>query len=401
MLLMQAQENKVALDEEQLLFPAADDCDALDYDVDEAPTAQTMFMANLSSADHVYDEAGPSYDSDILSEVHDHDHYQDAVCEHHEEHAMHDNVQLNRIVDSYADYTSDSNIILYDQYVKDNAVPGVHSNEQVELYERRAMFELTEREQKINEQLRIVITDRNFKEETLKKELHSIKLQLASTINHNKLMVAIGYKNPLCLTRARQVWPALYNGHEIIKDNHVPAIVHNTKDTLEIAKMTRRKMNENKKDQECVNHKTIASRPIKALTVYPPNTPATLVPRVLPKKSQVKIHIFTLIQLFLEFDKTYKKELHQLGSLKGKGVLNKPRNVISKSISSILVDTLPNFIPKDFYTSLVDIPGPMVRYLWGFVAGVVEREWRVVGVAGNVGEGGSKVNSNLIVGGQG
>ncbi|GJX72516.1 putative reverse transcriptase domain-containing protein, partial [Tanacetum coccineum] len=61
--------------------------------------------------------------------------------------------------------------------------------EQVELYERRARFELTEREQKIDEQLRIVITDRNIKEENLKKELHSVKLQLASTINHNKSMV--------------------------------------------------------------------------------------------------------------------------------------------------------------------------------------------------------------------
>nr|GEV86684.1 integrase, catalytic region, zinc finger, CCHC-type, peptidase aspartic, catalytic [Tanacetum cinerariifolium] len=85
----------VALDEEQLLFLAggqdnaidkdvdeqpvqdldlnvdnvfqADDCDTFDFDVDEAPTAQTMFMANLSSANPVYDEAGPSYDSDILS----------------------------------------------------------------------------------------------------------------------------------------------------------------------------------------------------------------------------------------------------------------------------------------------------------------------------------------------
>nr|GFA54458.1 hypothetical protein [Tanacetum cinerariifolium] len=212
----------------------ADDCDAFDSDVDEAPKAQTMFMANLSTADPVYDEAGPSYVSNILSEIHDHDHYQDAVCEHHEEHVMHDNVQLNHVVDSYADYTSDSNMIPYDQYVKDNVVPDVHSNvssilndvymmiyndmyephaqsvsktsrntvvqnslttklatykEQVELYKRRAMFELTEREQNINEQLRVVITDPNFKEETLKKELHSVKLQLASTINHNKLMV--------------------------------------------------------------------------------------------------------------------------------------------------------------------------------------------------------------------
>ncbi|GKG48810.1 hypothetical protein Tco_0512957, partial [Tanacetum coccineum] len=60
--------------------------DAYDSDVDEAPTAQTLFMANLSSADPVYDEAGPSYDSDVLSEVQAHDHYQDAVCDHHEEH---------------------------------------------------------------------------------------------------------------------------------------------------------------------------------------------------------------------------------------------------------------------------------------------------------------------------
>ncbi|GJS55677.1 hypothetical protein Tco_0629039 [Tanacetum coccineum] len=145
--------------------------------------------------DPVYDEAGMSYDSDILSEVHDHDHYQDAVCEHHEEHEMHNDVQPNYVVDSHVNYTSDSNMITYDQYVKDNVVPVVQSNvssvsndaymmifkdmhephaqyvsdttrktiddnsltaklatykEQVELYERRARFELREREQKID-----------------------------------------------------------------------------------------------------------------------------------------------------------------------------------------------------------------------------------------------------------
>nr|GEV81312.1 retrovirus-related Pol polyprotein from transposon TNT 1-94 [Tanacetum cinerariifolium] len=46
----------------------ADECDAFDYDVDEAPTTQTVFMENVSSTDPVYDEAGPSYDSNILSE---------------------------------------------------------------------------------------------------------------------------------------------------------------------------------------------------------------------------------------------------------------------------------------------------------------------------------------------
>nr|GEY01793.1 hypothetical protein [Tanacetum cinerariifolium] len=143
--------------------------------------------------------------------------------------------------------------------------------------------------------------------------------------------VAIGYKNPLCLTRAKQVQPALYNGHEIIKDNHAPAIVHNTEDTLEIAEITRKKINAKMNDPEFVTRKvkiaphdyskenflatftpqkqltpeqifwsndliklkskalkkqTTVSRPIKALTVYPPNTPATLVSKVLPTKSQ-------------------------------------------------------------------------------------------------------------------
>nr|GFC23695.1 hypothetical protein [Tanacetum cinerariifolium] len=249
MLLMQAQENGVALDAEQQLFLAggpanafdddvdeqlvqdlalnvdnvlqAEDCDAFDSDVDEASTSQTMFMANLSSADPITDEVGPSYDSDILSEVRDHDQYLDDTCAYQEEHVMHDSVQLDHVVDLHADHTSISNMIPYDQYVKDIDVSVVHKNassvpndtfmmiyddmcesiapsvsnsswnaavknsltaelatyrEQVELYERRAKFELTEREQKINEQLRLVISDRNFKEETLKRELYSTKL---------------------------------------------------------------------------------------------------------------------------------------------------------------------------------------------------------------------------------
>ncbi|GJY88483.1 hypothetical protein Tco_0503111 [Tanacetum coccineum] len=141
-----AQENGVVLDEEQLLFLA---------DVNEAPTAQTMFMANLSSADPVYDKASSSYDSYILSE------------------------------------------------------------------------------------------------DVLKMKAEALKEQTSSSI------------------------------------------------------------------------------PIKALTVYPPNTHATLVSRVLPIKIQVKIDIFALIQLFQNLKKPVKRELHQRGSLKGKGVLNKPRNVIS------------------------------------------------------------------------
>ncbi|GJZ58567.1 hypothetical protein Tco_0614061 [Tanacetum coccineum] len=114
-----AQENRVSF---------ADDYDAYDSDVDEAPTAQTMFMANLSSTDPVCDEAGPSYDSDILSEVQDHDHFQDAICEHHEEHGMQDDVQpsyllLCTIQLRVGRGAFDSNMTSYDQYVRISQCP--------------------------------------------------------------------------------------------------------------------------------------------------------------------------------------------------------------------------------------------------------------------------------------
>nr|GEX91731.1 retrotransposon protein, putative, unclassified [Tanacetum cinerariifolium] len=188
MLLMQAQENGVALDEEQLLF-LADNCDAFDSDVDEAPT-------------YVKDNAVPGAQSNVFSVPNDA--YMMIYNDMYEPHAQSvSKTSRNTVVDN----SLTAELATY--------------KEQVELYERRARFELTEREQKIDEQLRIVITDRNFKEETLKKELHSVKLQLASTINHNKSM----------------------------------AIVHNTEDTLEIAEITRRKMNDKIKDPKCVKHK--------------------------------------------------------------------------------------------------------------------------------------------------
>ncbi|GJT39385.1 hypothetical protein Tco_0939250 [Tanacetum coccineum] len=76
-------------------------CKHSDSDVNEAPTTQTMFMANLSSEDPIYDEAGPSYDSNTPFEVQDHDTFVDQM---------------------------DDNIILYDQYVEDNEEHVVQSN---------------------------------------------------------------------------------------------------------------------------------------------------------------------------------------------------------------------------------------------------------------------------------
>nr|GEV19779.1 hypothetical protein [Tanacetum cinerariifolium] len=418
-LMMQAQENGVTLDEEQLLFIAgrqdnvvdddvdeqpiqdlaltvdnvfqADNCDVFDSDVDEAPTAQTMFMANLSSADPVYDEAGPSYDSNVLFEVHDH--YQDVVCEHYEVHEMHDDVQPNYVVDSHTSYTSDSNMILYDQYVKDNIVQVVQSDVSAvpndaymmilnDMHEPPAQHVYvttqTKKENQYLEEfldmkaLKEKVEDKLFKQDQSLQTVHMLCKPKPYYDEQRK--AAIGYKIPLYLARAKQVQPALYNGHEIIKIDHVSAIVHNSEDNLEIAKITRKKMNEKRKTPLWTHHKinirpldyskenflmtftpqaqltpeqifwsndvlimktkalkeqAKAAKPVKALTLYPPNTPVKLIPWVLPTKSQVKLTFFSLIQLFQNLKRLVKRELHQRVSLKGKEILNKHRNVIS------------------------------------------------------------------------
>ncbi|GJT73857.1 hypothetical protein Tco_1033143 [Tanacetum coccineum] len=442
----------------------ADQCDAFDSDVDEAPNIQTMFMVNLSSEDPIYDEVGPSYDSNTPFEVQDHDTYVDHLDEYHEIHEMQNDVQHNFVVDSDVEYASDSNIILYNQYMEDNEEHVVQSNvssvrndalmsiiddmheqgvqsmsankqvkvvndtltselarykELVRMYEKWTKFELTNREQKIDEQMRIIISDRNRKETSLKSELHTVQMQLRSTVDHNKSMkeevttlkkdfkqkedkyieefldikklkekvedrlfkqdqsvqtvhmlckpkpfydekkkVAIGYKNPLCLTRAKQVQYALYNGTEIVLNNHKPAVIHDSEETLKIAELTRKIMYEKMKSPQCIQNKVKFAppdyskenylaifapqrdltpeqifwakdendrkkveasvlKPLSTPTVYPPNTPVKLVPRVLPTKSQVKINLYTLTQLFTKFDKTCKKRITPTGLTEG------------------------------------------------------------------------------------
>nr|GEU44540.1 hypothetical protein [Tanacetum cinerariifolium] len=317
MLLMQAQENGVALDAEQLLFLTGRQDNAFDDDVDEQPVQDlALNVDNVFQADDC-----DAFDSDdILSKVPDHEHYHDAACAHHEGHVTYDSVQLDHIVDSHADYTSDINRIPYDQYVKDNEVPVVHNDASSVPTDAFMMIynDMCEsHDQSVSNPSRNTVVK------------HSLTAKLAIFKEHIEL-VAIGYKNPLCLTCAKQVQPALYNSHEIIKNNHVPAIMHNTEDTLEITEITRKQMNAKMNDPECVTRKvkiappdyskenflatftpqkqltpeqifwsndlmklksealkerTKVSRPIKALTVYPPNTPATLVPKVLPTKN--------------------------------------------------------------------------------------------------------------------
>nr|GEW62445.1 retrotransposon protein, putative, unclassified [Tanacetum cinerariifolium] len=155
MLLMLAQENGVVLDEEKLLFLAgeqantfnadvdeqpakylaqnednifqADECDAFNSDVDDEPTAQSIFMANLSSASPVSFQAGP-FHAFILSEKPDLENNIDHVGEIHDEHEILNEVQQTSVVDSNSVDMGNSNIIPYEQYVINNKGSVVPNN---------------------------------------------------------------------------------------------------------------------------------------------------------------------------------------------------------------------------------------------------------------------------------
>ncbi|GJW23028.1 hypothetical protein Tco_0033650 [Tanacetum coccineum] len=165
----------------------------------------------------------------------------------------------------------------------------------------------------MDEQMSILIRDRNKKEENLKKELHSVKLQLNSTIQNNKIIeetvtalkqefiqkeskflsnfsnlknlkdklenklysqdhsiqtihmmlrptklydqdaeMAIGAQNPFYLRKTKKAQPTLYDGDELLKTHHVPVIFTSSKEDLELVETTRIKMNEKMNDSVCV-----------------------------------------------------------------------------------------------------------------------------------------------------
>ncbi|GJR62014.1 hypothetical protein Tco_1504176 [Tanacetum coccineum] len=137
------------------------------------------------------------------------------------------------------------------------------------------------------------------------------------------------------------VQPALYDGDEILKTHHVPISVTSSEEYLEIVEITRQKMNEKMNDHVCVEKKIKIIPPnyskeiflatftpqtqltpeqvfwskdllkqraedlktnapplpiLPPVTVYPPNTPVHLVPRMLPTTSQVNIEHFEEVQ---------------------------------------------------------------------------------------------------------
>ncbi|GJS80297.1 hypothetical protein Tco_0730178 [Tanacetum coccineum] len=291
MLLMQAQENGAVLDEEKLLFLAGDQTNTFDAYADDQPVKDlAQNDDNIFQADEC-----DAFDSDVDDEP---------------------TVYCAPSVPIDASVLHDNNAYIpHDPLVTELSI----YKQQVAMYEQYAKFDLILCEQKMDEQMRMLIQDRNKKEENLKNELHYVKLQLNSTIKSNTIIketitalkhefkhketkfitdfsnlktlndkleyklyaqdqfiqtvhmmlkpkklhdhddvTAVGAQNPFYLRKAEVAQPTLYDGDEILKTHHVPISVTSSEEDLEIAEITRQKMN----DPVCVE---------KRIKIIPPN----------------------------------------------------------------------------------------------------------------------------------
>ncbi|GKA55757.1 hypothetical protein Tco_0754829 [Tanacetum coccineum] len=324
--------NAAVLDEEELLFLVGEQPNTFDADVDNQPirdlarNEDNIFQADECDA---FDLDLPDLENANVASNND-----------QVEHEIHSEVQQSTVIDSNNADMGNSNVIPYEQYLTTNDVSVVPScassapntayvlidnnvhtpneplvtelaiyKEQVAIYEQRAKFELTEREQRMDDQMRILIQDRNRMEEKLKQELHSVKLQLNHSIKsqtviqenvntlqqtfkqresqllndfsnlrklkdklENKLHaqdqsiqtvhmmlkpkklceqyseIAIGAQNPFYLRKAKVAQPTLYDGNEIINPDHDPTNVPSSEEDLELAELARQKMHEKMND---------------------------------------------------------------------------------------------------------------------------------------------------------
>ncbi|GJU11249.1 retrovirus-related pol polyprotein from transposon TNT 1-94 [Tanacetum coccineum] len=222
-------------------------------------------------------------------------------------------VQHNYVVDSDADYTSDSNIIPYDHMWK-TTKNMLYNTEEVKLLKK----DFKQKEDKFLEEfldlkkIKDKIEDRLYKQGQSAQTVHM--LCQPKSFYDEKHKVAIGYK--------KQAQSAVYNGHMPVTTNHTPTVIHDSEDTRELAEITRKRMLLKMQSPLCMTTEKKAETLALQTTISidsesHPILQSSFVPRILPTKSQVKINLYVLTQLFTEFDKTCKTRITPSGLTEG------------------------------------------------------------------------------------
>ncbi|GKA54659.1 hypothetical protein Tco_0753608 [Tanacetum coccineum] len=319
----------LALNEDNIF--QADECDSFDSVVDDEPTAQSIFMANLSSTGLANPQAGPS-NASILSEVHILENAIDHSVTNQDEHEIHNEVQQANVINSTSVDMGNSNVIPYEQYLSVDNISVVPScaysalndvcvssdndafvphdpiatefkiyKEQVAIYEQRAKFELTECVQRMDDQMQLLKTHHVPVIVPSSEE----DLELAET-TRNKLHAKMN--DSACVEKRVNITPPNYS-KEIFMATFTPQTQLTPEQVFWSIDLEKRKAEELKAN----------APPLPVLpptTVYPPNTLVHLVPRMLPTTSQVNIGLYVSTQLFWDFEKTCKQHIIPTGITK-------------------------------------------------------------------------------------
>ncbi|GJX85567.1 hypothetical protein Tco_0336341 [Tanacetum coccineum] len=164
---------------------------SFDSNCDEVHVTQATFVANLSY-----------YGSDVLSEVPNCKTYHDNTVFEQNVQKMQDCEQAAFVDDSNIEFTNESNMISYEQYLKENESEVVHSTPSPDQQESIIMSVIEEMSNQVSKwntdnqenklyidsQLREVIVNRNAKVADFENQIHSLKLQLNAIVESHKTL---------------------------------------------------------------------------------------------------------------------------------------------------------------------------------------------------------------------
>ncbi|GJX94069.1 hypothetical protein Tco_0348655 [Tanacetum coccineum] len=306
------------------------DLDALDSDSDGVRATQTAFMANLSS-----------YGLDVLSKVPNYNTYHDNTVFEQNVQEMEYSEQPVINNDSNIEITSDSNVISYDQYLKENKNEVVQSTPSPEQHNDMIIAVIEEMSNQVakcnavNQENKTIIVNINEKFAAFEKEIHTLKLNLSANINENKSVTTTidvlkketkekedkyieeivdleKKKNARdnIVYKVGQSVQTMHMKHDVIS-------MIDSEETLLSAEESQSKMNEKQNDPIFKEKKTSLlvtnSKPISKQPMVQPIQVKTDVPHELPTISLVKKSFKKLKSHLENFDKVVKVRTKVMG----------------------------------------------------------------------------------------
>ncbi|GJS50918.1 hypothetical protein Tco_0624280 [Tanacetum coccineum] len=296
-ILAEALESGVKLDEEQMAFLA--------YNGDTitiTPSASVVLMAKLSSDDSEYSE----------------------------QLVFHNDTNIN--------ISNDSNMISYEQYLKETettVVQDTSSYAQQDAMIMSVIEEMTNQVAKCNEES--TAKEDKYLEEII--ELEKKKKALDNVV----YKIALGYQNPLYLSQAQRKVPTLYCGNTIIR-HHDALFVIDTKEILELVEKSRLKMHA-KQNDPIVKEKKVNIAPINYVALN--KLSEYFVKNFSPQKQLSAEQAFWLpISKLVSELPPVQSEERKFFEIKEKELLLENDRLLELLISQDLVHTVVNFLAE-------------------------------------------------------